>query len=71
MPIDWQILQMGFHPAERRTGLVSGVDAVVPVTAAIAFEQGANIIRTHDVRETVQALCICAAARAVDQPVLD
>ena len=33
--------------------------------AVIAFWQGANIIRTHDVRETVQALCVCAAARAV------
>ena len=32
--------------------------------AVIAAWQGANIIRTHDVRETVQALCICAAARA-------
>ena len=32
--------------------------------AVIAFWQGANIIRTHDVRETVQALCVCAAARA-------
>jgi dihydropteroate synthase len=32
--------------------------------AAIAFWQGANIIRAHDVRETVQALCVCAAARA-------
>ena len=39
--------------------------------AVIAFWQGANVIRTHDVRETVQALCVCAAARAVDQPVLD
>lgn len=33
--------------------------------AVIALWQGANIIRTHDVRETVQALCVCAAARAV------
>ena len=32
--------------------------------AVIAAWQGANIIRTHDVRETVQALCICAAVRA-------
>lgn len=32
--------------------------------AVIAIWQGANIIRTHDVRETVQALCVCAAARA-------
>ncbi|MFZ1643810.1 MAG: dihydropteroate synthase [Candidatus Contendobacter sp.] len=32
--------------------------------AVIAFWQGANIIRTHDVRETVQTLCVCAAARA-------
>lgn len=32
--------------------------------AVIAFWQGANIIRVHDVRETVQALCVCAAARA-------
>jgi len=32
--------------------------------AVIAFWQGANIIRAHDVRETVQALCVCAAARA-------
>ena len=34
--------------------------------AVVAFWQGANIIRAHDVRETVQALCVCAAARAVD-----
>ena len=33
--------------------------------AVIAAWQGANIIRTHDVRETVHALCICAAARAI------
>ncbi len=32
--------------------------------AVIAFWQGANILRAHDVRETVQALCVCAAARA-------
>ena len=32
--------------------------------AVIAFWQGASIIRAHDVRETVQALCVCAAARA-------
>ena len=32
--------------------------------AVIALWQGAKIIRTHDVRETVQALCVCAAARA-------
>ena len=32
--------------------------------AVIAVWQGANVIRTHDVRETVQALCVCAAARA-------
>ena len=31
--------------------------------AVIAVWQGANIIRTHDVRETVQALCVCAAVR--------
>ena len=35
--------------------------------AVIAVWQGANVIRAHDVRETVQALCVCAAARAVDQ----
>ncbi|MDG4551803.1 MAG: dihydropteroate synthase [Candidatus Contendobacter sp.] len=33
--------------------------------AVIAFWQGANIIRAHDVRETAQALRVCAAARAV------
>ncbi len=32
--------------------------------AVIALWQGAKIIRTHDVRETVQALYVCAAARA-------
>jgi len=32
--------------------------------AVIAVWQGANVIRAHDVRETVQALCVCAAARA-------
>ncbi len=32
--------------------------------AVIACWQGANVIRAHDVRETVQALCVCAAARA-------
>ena len=32
--------------------------------AVVAFWQGASIIRAHDVRETVQALCVCAAARA-------
>lgn len=46
--------------------LYSGVNVAVPVTAVIAFWQGANIIRTHDVRETVQALCVCAAARAAE-----
>ncbi|RUQ31790.1 MAG: dihydropteroate synthase [Candidatus Competibacteraceae bacterium] len=34
--------------------------------AVIALWQGAKIIRTHDVRETVQALCVCAAARAAE-----
>ena len=34
--------------------------------AVVAFWQGAKIIRTHDVRETVQALCVCAAARAAE-----
>ncbi len=33
--------------------------------AVIAVWQGAQIVRTHDVRATVQALCVCAAARAV------
>lgn len=32
--------------------------------AVIAFWQGASVIRAHDVRETVRALCVCAAARA-------
>ncbi|MDG4595127.1 MAG: dihydropteroate synthase [Candidatus Contendobacter sp.] len=32
--------------------------------AVIAFWQGASVIRTHDVRETVQALRVCTAARA-------
>lgn len=32
--------------------------------AVIAAWQGAGIIRVHDVRETVQALCVCAAVRA-------
>ena len=35
--------------------------------AVIALWQGANIIRAHDVRETVQALYVCAAARVIDQ----
>ena len=34
--------------------------------AVVALWQGAKIIRTHDVRETVQALCVCAAARAAE-----
>ncbi len=34
--------------------------------AVIALWQGAKIIRTHDVRETVQALCVCAAVRAAE-----
>ncbi|HOW77306.1 MAG TPA: dihydropteroate synthase [Candidatus Competibacteraceae bacterium] len=33
--------------------------------AVIAAWQGANIIRAHDVRETVQTLRVCAAVRAV------
>ncbi len=33
--------------------------------AVIACWQGAHIIRTHDVRETVQAMSVCAAARSV------
>ena len=32
--------------------------------AVIACWQGAHIIRAHDIRATVQALCVCAAARA-------
>ena len=36
--------------------------------AVIAAWQGACIIRAHDVRETVQALRVCAAVRAVGQP---
>ena len=32
--------------------------------AVIAFWQGATVIRTHDVRETVEALSVCVAARA-------
>lgn len=36
--------------------------------AVIALWQGAKIIRTHDVRETVQAVCVCAAARAMGDP---
>mgnify|MGYP001170130015 CR=1 FL=1 len=39
--------------------LAGGLAATV-----IAFWQGASIIRAHDVRETAQALCVCAAARA-------
>ena len=39
--------------------------------AVIAFWQGANILRAHDVRETVQALCVCAAARAIGGSVLE
>lgn len=34
--------------------------------AVVAIWQGAKIIRTHDVRETVQALCVCAAAQAAE-----
>jgi dihydropteroate synthase len=34
--------------------------------AVIAAWQGACIVRVHDVRETVQALRVCAAVRAVD-----
>ena len=34
--------------------------------AVVALWQGAKIIRTHDIRETVQALCVCAAARAAE-----
>ena len=33
--------------------------------AVIAAWQGAHIIRTHDVRETVQALRVCAAVQAI------
>lgn len=33
--------------------------------AAISVWQGAQVVRTHDIRATVQALRICAAARAV------
>lgn len=33
--------------------------------AVIAAWQGANVIRAHDVRETVQALRVCAAVRAM------
>lgn len=33
--------------------------------AVIAAWQGANIIRTHDVRETMQTLRVCAAVRAI------
>jgi dihydropteroate synthase len=43
------------------------VDARLPgslAAAVIAAWQGANIIRAHDVRETVQALRVCAAVRA-------
>jgi dihydropteroate synthase len=32
--------------------------------AVIAAWQGARVIRAHDVRETVQALRVCAAVRA-------
>lgn len=32
--------------------------------AVIALWQGARMVRTHDIRATVQALCVCAAARA-------
>jgi dihydropteroate synthase len=44
------------------------VDARLPgslAAAVIAAWQGANIIRAHDVRETVQALRVCAAVRAI------
>ncbi len=34
--------------------------------AVIAAWQGARIIRVHDVRETVQALRVCAATLAAD-----
>lgn len=33
--------------------------------AVIAVLQGAQIIRTHDVRATAQALCVCAAVQSV------
>ncbi len=36
------------------------------VAAAIAVWRGARVVRAHDVRETVQALRICAAVLAVD-----
>jgi dihydropteroate synthase len=32
--------------------------------AILAVESGAHVIRAHDVRETVQALCLAAAVRA-------
>jgi len=47
---------MGAPVGERLSGSLAA--------AVIAAWQGAHIIRTHDVRETVQALCVCTAARA-------
>jgi dihydropteroate synthase len=46
------------------TGLTA-MDRMVPsvVAATLAVQQGASIVRVHDVRQTVQALCVLKAVR--------
>lgn len=46
------------EPAQRVTASVSA--------ALLAVERGAHIVRVHDVRETVEALCVLAHVQAAD-----
>jgi dihydropteroate synthase len=46
-------------------------DRVVPsvVAALLAVQNGASILRVHDVRQTVQALKVLAATQAEDRQI--
>ena len=52
-------------PLRAAEGRLESEDRLVPSVAAalLAVDRGARIVRVHDVRETLQALKVCAAAR--------
>ena len=48
------------EPAQRQAGSVAA--------ALLAVERGARIVRVHDVRETVDALCVLGHTQSADRP---
>jgi len=60
---------MSVHPQRGET--LSTEQRLIPSVAAalLAVQQGAAVVRVHDVRETVQALRVLGAIRSVHQTV--